>query len=55
MLLAQEDPRIGGVAPLTSYPLLGLGMPGLTGRIRTFGAYADATIEDVLGPFASGA
>ena len=30
-------------------------MPGVTGRIRTFGAYADATIDDVLGPFASGA
>jgi hypothetical protein len=28
-------------------------MPGLSGRIRTFGAYADATIEDVLGPFSS--
>jgi hypothetical protein len=55
ILLAQEDPRIRGVAPLTSYPRLGFGMPGVTGRIRTFGAYADATIEDVLGPFASGA
>ena len=55
MLLAQQDPRIGGVAPLASYPRLELGMPGVTGRIRTFGAYADATIDDVLGPFASGA
>lgn len=53
MLLAQEDPRIGGLAPLTSFARLGLGVPGVTGRIRTFGAYADATIDDVLGPLAS--
>jgi hypothetical protein len=54
-LLAQQDPRLGAVAPLASYPRLGLGMPGLTGRIRTFAAYADATIDDVLGPSATGA
>lgn len=55
MLLAQEDSRIGAVAPLASYERLARGMAGLTGRIRTFTAYANATIEDVLGPFASGA
>ena len=55
ILLAQEDPRIGAVAPLTSYSRLGLGMPGMTSRIRTFAAYADANIQDVLGPFASSA
>lgn len=50
VLLAQEDPRIRGVAPLTSYARLGTAMPGFSSRIRTFGAYADARIEDVLGP-----
>ncbi|MDQ3698711.1 MAG: FG-GAP-like repeat-containing protein [Gemmatimonadota bacterium] len=53
LLLAQEDPRIGGVAPLTSFSRLGLALPGLGRRIRTFGAYADATIDEVLGPMAT--
>jgi hypothetical protein len=49
VLLAQEDPRIGGVAPLTSFARLGLALPGAAQRLRTFEAYADATIEQVLG------
>ena len=53
LLLAQDDPRIGGVAPLTSFARLGLALPGATQRLRTFAAYSDATVDRVLGPAAS--
>jgi hypothetical protein len=49
VVLAQEDPRIGGVAPLTSFARLGLGVAGAAQRLRTFAAYADATMDQVLG------
>lgn len=52
-LLAQEDPRIGGVAPLTTFARLGLALPGVAQRLRTFEAFADATMDQVLGPQAS--
>jgi hypothetical protein len=55
LLLAQEDPRIGGVAPLTTFARLGLALPDVTQRLRTFAAYADATMDQVLGPLAPGA
>jgi len=55
LLLAQEDPRIGGVAPLTTFARLGLALPGVALRLRTFAAYADATMDQVLGPLAPGA
>lgn len=53
MLLAQQDPRIGGVAPLNSYARVRTAMPDLVSRVRTFAAYADATIGQVLGPDSS--
>ena len=55
VLLAQEDPRIGDVAPLTTFTRLGVALPGVAQRLRTFGAYADATMDQVLGRFAPGA
>ena len=55
LLLAQEDSRLGGVAPLTSFERLGLALPGVAQRLRTFAAYADATMDQVLGPLAPGA
>ena len=55
VLLGQEDPRIGGVAPLTTFARLGLALPGVAQRLRTFGAYADASMDQVLGPLAAGA
>ncbi|MBI2404054.1 MAG: VCBS repeat-containing protein, partial [Gemmatimonadetes bacterium] len=55
VLLAQEDPRIGGVAPLTTFARLGLALPRVAERLRTFAAYADATVDQVLGPLAPGA
>ena len=55
LLLAQEDPRIKDVAPLTSFARLSLALPGVALRLRTFTAYADATMNQVLGPLAPGA
>ena len=54
-LLAQEDPRIRGVAPLTTFDRLTDALPGIGTRVRSFHAYADATIEQVLGPASTGA
>jgi enediyne biosynthesis protein E4 len=51
-LLAQQDDRIGGAAPLASFARLGLALPGVSLRLRTFAAYADATVDQVLGPAA---
>lgn len=53
VLLAQRDPRIGGVAPLTTYARLGLAIPTATQRLRTFGAFADADVDHVLGSLAA--
>ncbi|HEY6107588.1 MAG TPA: CRTAC1 family protein, partial [Gemmatimonadales bacterium] len=55
VLLAQQDPRIGGIAPLTTYARLSLAFPGAAQRLRTFGAFADADVNAVLGPLAQGA
>ena len=53
MLLARQDARIGGLAPLNGYPRVRAAVPGLPTRIGTFAAYADATVEQVLGPLMS--
>ena len=53
MLMAREDPRVGGLAPLNSFAQARLALPDLVTRLRTFGAYADATIDGVLGPNAT--
>jgi len=50
MLFAKQDPRVKGLAPLNSYARVRTVMPDLATRITTFGAYADATLEQVLGP-----
>ena len=54
-LLAQNDPRIRAVAPLTTFDRLTTAVPGVTTRIGSYAAYADATIDQVLGPLASSA
>ena len=54
-VLAQEDPRIGNVAPLGSFERVGLAFPAAAQRLRTFGAYADASMDQILGTFARGA
>jgi hypothetical protein len=53
MLLAREDLRVGGLAPLNSYARIRMGFPDLTSRLRNFNAYADATLGQVLGPVAA--
>ena len=49
MLLARQDPRLGALAPLNSYARVRVAMPDSPARIGTFGAYADATMDQVLG------
>jgi len=51
-VLAQQDPRIGAPAPLVSFDRLVLALPTVSQRFRTFSAYADASIDQVLGPAA---
>ena len=53
MLLSRYDPRLHDLAPLNSYPRLRLAIPGLADRVTSFAAYADATVDRVLGPFAA--
>ncbi len=55
MLLARHDPRLGALAPLNSYARVRVAVAEVATRIRSFGAYADATVEQVLGSYASGA
>jgi len=50
MLLAREDARVHGLAPLNSYPRVRVALPDLASRLGTFAAYADATVDQVLGP-----
>jgi hypothetical protein len=49
MLMAREDPRVEGLAPLNSFARVRVVVPGLSSRIRSFGEYADATADEVLG------
>jgi hypothetical protein len=55
VVLAQEDPRIGAPAPLESIDRLVLALPSLAQRVPSFSAYADASIDQVLGPAAQAA
>ncbi len=50
MLVAREDRRIGGLAPLNSYPRVRMVVTDLPTRVNSFAAYGDATVEQVLGP-----
>jgi hypothetical protein len=49
-LLAREDPRIRGLAPINSYARVRVVLRDLPSRIPTFAAYADANVEKILGP-----
>ena len=53
MLLARHDPRLGALAPLTSYARLRVALPDVVRRVRTFTAYADASADQVLGAAAA--
>ena len=49
MFFAQQDARVGGVVPLSSYARLRVAFPALVTRVNSFAAYADATVDKVLG------
>ncbi|MDQ3951030.1 MAG: FG-GAP-like repeat-containing protein, partial [Gemmatimonadota bacterium] len=51
MLFARDDARLRGLAPLNSYQRVRVAIPDLPSRVSTFAAYADATVDRVLGPF----
>lgn len=55
MLLARHDPRLGVLAPLESYARSRVGVRGLAERVRSFGEFADASVDQVLGPLATSA
>ena len=55
VLLAQQDPRIGRVAPLTTFQQLNQALPGAARRLRTFAAFADAGVDQILGSAAPSA
>ncbi len=48
MLLARMDPRLGQPSPLEEYLRVRLAVPALAGRLRSFGAWADATLAQAL-------
>ena len=50
MLLARHDPRLGALVPLNSYPRVRVAIREVSRRVATFAAYADATLDQVLGP-----
>jgi len=50
MIEAQYDDRLRAVAPLTPLSQLMTALPAVRLRTRTFAAYANATLADVLGP-----
>jgi len=50
MLEAQYDDRLRAIAPITPFSRLLITLPGARFRTRTFAAYANATLADVLGP-----
>ncbi|HEX7938416.1 MAG TPA: FG-GAP-like repeat-containing protein, partial [Gemmatimonadaceae bacterium] len=49
MLTARKDARIGDMAPINSYPRVRAVIKDLPTRISTFAAYADASVDQVLG------
>lgn len=49
MMLGQPESRVRGLSPLTSYPRVRMAVAGAVGRVNTFSAYANASVEAVLG------
>ncbi len=49
MLLGQQDPRVHGLSPLNSYPRVRMAVRDVVSRISNFSAYANASVETVLG------
>ena len=49
LLTARMDARIGVLAPLNSYPRVRAVIKDLPSRVSTFAAYADASVDQILG------
>ena len=49
MLLGQTDARVHGLSPLNSFARVRMAVRDVVGRVSNFGAYADASVETVLG------
>ncbi|HVZ50238.1 MAG TPA: FG-GAP-like repeat-containing protein [Gemmatimonadaceae bacterium] len=49
MLLARNDPRVGGLAALNGYARVRVAIPAVANSVRTFGEWADATVDRALG------
>ena len=50
MLLARFETRLKALAPLDPFDRVRLAIPDVASRLSTFAAYADATLDQVLGP-----
>lgn len=50
MLLARHDEQRRGLVPLNSFPPVRSAIPDLPDRIRTYGEYSSANVNQVLGP-----
>jgi hypothetical protein len=55
LMMARLDPRLRAPAPLVGFARLSSAVPDIAIRLRTFTAFADATVEQVLGPAAASA
>ncbi|HYC49846.1 MAG TPA: FG-GAP-like repeat-containing protein [Gemmatimonadaceae bacterium] len=53
MLIARQDPSTRALMPLNSFPRVRIAIPDLPDRIRSFGEYSTATVEQVLGAAAA--
>jgi hypothetical protein len=51
MLVARYDTRLRDLAPLNGYARVRVAIQDLPKRVNSFAAYADATVDRVLGPF----
>jgi hypothetical protein len=49
-LLTRQDPRVRGLATYNTYPRARVAIPDLVKRLGTFTAFADASVDSVLGP-----
>jgi hypothetical protein len=48
MLMGRRDTRLNGLAPLTSYARARVAIPLIVERAKTFSAYADANVDQLL-------
>jgi hypothetical protein len=49
-LVARHDSRVGGAAPMTGYARARVAIPSIVTQVGSFAAWADATVEEALGP-----